>query len=63
MNILCLIFYCILYLKGQKIVISIGNYLGRAAFNDFIGKIKQVENNKKPKKKKIRIYMDEFEMM
>ena len=30
---------------------SIRNYLGRAAFNDFIGKIKQVENNKKPQKK------------
>ena len=42
---------------------SIRNYLGRAAFNDFIGKIKQVQNNKKPQKKKIRIYMDEFEMM
>ena len=42
---------------------SNGNYLGRDAFIDFIGKIKQVENNKKPQKKKISIYMDEFEMM
>ena len=37
MSILCLIFYCILFLKGQKL----GNYLGRDAFNDFIGKFKQ----------------------
>ena len=46
---LCLIFYCILFVskRPEKRDLN-GNYLGRAVFIDFIGKIKQVENNKKP---------------
>ena len=52
-----------MFLKGQKLRSSIGIYLGRAAFIDFIDKIKQVENNKKPQNKKIRICMVEYAIM